>query len=372
MNNYSNQKGKSDCTEAENRRFSTAYKQAMEPITVSPELRERILRLQDRKIQPYWVKVIKATACAAACLAIVLTGHSWLTSSSQNLSISENTGASTTAYSLAGGSAAGSSTDDSRHSSTETADGSSAMAQAAETEQALQPTEDFSEEGAQQPETATAEPQETEPSTSSQAEGTASSVTDDGRQTNTTSTAVPDEPRPSSSDSQTSSLPETADETTAITEQPEGKDARPNQTSTQTTTQTAENGTQIANPMVPCSSVDEAEATLGWEVTAPDLSQASLTLINGSMFQASWEDGSLYRVARTSIWGTDISGDYNTYNCTLESSTGNVSIMMKGDSEDEYTLLTWVDDGFSYAWSCGTGMTRSDAEAFVQSILTTP
>lgn len=334
----------------------------MEPITVSPELRERILRLQNRKIQPYWIKVMKTTACAAACLAIVLAGRSWLTSSSQNLSISENTGVSTTAYSLAGGSAESSATDDSGHAAADTTDGASAAVEASEPGQTAQQSEAA----------AAAEPQETEPSTSSQAEGTASSVTDDGRQTNTTSTAVPDEPRPSSSDSQTSSLPETADETTAITEQPEGKDARPNQTSTQTTTQTAENGTQIANPMVPCSSVDEAEATLGWEVTAPDLSQASLTLINGSMFQASWEDGSLYRVARTSIWGTDISGDYNTYNCTLESSLDNITIMMKGDSEDQYTLLTWVDDGFSYAWSCGTGMTRSDAEAFVQSILITP
>ena len=242
------------------------------------------------------------------------------------------------------------------------------MAQAAETEQAIQPTEDFSEEGPQQPETATAEPRETESSAHSQAEGTTSSAMDDNGQTNTATGQLQ---QPTSSDSQTSSPPEMADGTATV-EQPGSKDTYSNQTATQTTTQTADNSTQIANPMVPCSSVEEAEATLGWEITAPDLSQASLSLINGSMFQASWEDGSLYRVARTSIWGTDISGDYNAYNCTLESSTGNVSIMMKGDSEDEYTLLTWVDDGFSYAWSCGTGMTRSDAEAFVQSILTTP
>ena len=147
MNNYSNHKGKSDCTESEVRRFSSAYKQAMEPITVSPELRERILRLQDKKIQPRWIKIVRTTACAAACLTIVLAARGWLVTESQNLSISNESTASTAAYSGTDSSAIADSPEtgsaDAGQQSGETSgDGSlSAQSESAEIEEAAQPEE---------------------------------------------------------------------------------------------------------------------------------------------------------------------------------------------------------------------------------------
>ncbi len=371
MNNYSNHKGKSDCHEAESRRFSAAYKQAMQSVTVSPELRERILRLQDKKIQPYWIKVVKTTACAAACLTIVLAARSWLTTESRDLSISSNSaGASTAVYSLSGGSAA---PDSSESNGAASSQESGAAFAAASSEQTAPAETDgvLSEEAAQQTET-TADPREATSSTSSQpSEDVSSSTASRNNQTHTAQTGNPDESASQGTSSQASdidSVPQTIDEMAPMNDQPDGE----NSSTSQTTTQVSGNSTQLANPMVPCSSVQEAEATLGWSISAPDLSQASLTLINGSLFEASWEDGRYYRMARTSTWGTDISGDYNTYDCELQVTIGQISLTMKGNAEDAYTLLTWVDDGFSYAWSSNTGMTRADAEAFVQSILTTP
>ena len=375
MNNYSNHKGKSDCTESEIRRFSSAYKQAMEPITVSPELRERILRLQDQKVQPRWIKVVRTTACAAACLTIVLAARSWLVTQSQNLSISNESVSSTAAYSLAGSTGSGSAEAGADHETVTTDSGSSAAADQAEPEQAVP------EQAAVVPSTQQTDSEETpEQQAVTPKEAPSSAVSEPAQESSRNET---DSGKSGSSQagngtgsneagdsSQTAYSTVTPQETASVTAPASDEPNAADSTDSHMTAQISGNGTSIANPIVSCSSAEEAETLLGWSIVSPDLAGADLSLINGSLFQASWEDGQCYRMARTSEWSADISGDYNQYACSVVQETNRFTLTMKGDAEDAYTLLTWTDDQFSYSWSTsGAGMTQADAESFVQSIV---
>ena len=386
MNNYSNHKGKSDCTESEVRRFSSAYKQAMEPITVSPELRERILRLQDKKIQPRWIKIVRTTACAAACLTIVLAARGWLVTESQNLSISNESTASTAAYSGTDSSAiAGSpetgSADAGQQSGETSGDGSlSAQSESAEIEEAAQP-EEAAAPSSQQADSATASEQTVSPKEKMPSSGTSepaveSSHTDTDNSkvysSSTTAGTAGEENDGSSQAAFNSVIPqETSGVTAPASDQPDTAGS----VGSHTTAPVSGSGTAVVNPSSSCSSAEEAEAVLGWSIVSPDLTGASLSLIDGSLFQASWENGQCYRMARTSEWGADISGDYDQYPCSVVQTVNNISLTMKGNSEDAYTLLTWTDGEYSYSWSSGdtdTGMTQADAQSFVQSIVTNP
>ena len=337
MNNYSNHKGKSDCTESEVRRFSSAYKQAMEPITVSPELRERILRLQDKKIQPRWIKIVRTTACAAACLTIVLAARGWLVTESQNLSISNESTASTAAYSEGNAAVAGSSksrqTDAKQQENTAYDDsGSPDQPESAEVEPA-QP-EKAAAPSLQQADSA-AMPQQTdrpeeEPPSSDTSEAAAEiSHADTGSaqvySSSASAQAADEEPEDSSQTSFNSVIPEeTSGAAAPVSDQTDtaGSGGQP-------VVQISGNDAAATNPLTSCSSVEEAEAVLGWSVVLPDLTGANLSLIDGSLFQASWEDNQCYRMARTSIWGTDISGDYNQYSCSVLQTVNNISLTMK-------------------------------------------
>lgn len=378
MNNYSNHKGKSDCIESEIRRFSSAYKQAMEPITVSPQLRERILRLQDQKIQPRWIKIVRTTACAAACLTIVLAARGWLVTESQNLSISNQSGSSTATYSLAGNSVSDSAEPGQENETVTMDDSSSIESDQPETEEVVQ-DEATMAPSTQQTDSAAASEQTVSPkkvpssNVSEPANETSHNKADDGK------TYIPQ-----ASDGAGNNANSGSSQTTYITDAPQGmsnetapaSDDQPETTDTadsHTTAQVSGSGTWIANPSVSYSSTAEAEKILGWSIAAPDLTGASLSLINGSLFQASWEDGQCYRMARTSEWSADISGDYNQYACAVIQETDRFTLTLKGNAEDAYTLLTWTDDQFSYSWSStGSGMTQADAEAFVQSIVSNP
>ena len=378
MNNYSNHKGKSDCNEAEIRRFSSAYKQAMEPVTVSPELRERILRLQDKKIQPRWIKIVRTTACAAACLTIVLAARSWLVTESQNLSISNQSGSSTAAYSLAGNSVSDSAEPGQENETVTMDDSSSIESDQPETEEAVE------DEATMAPSTQQADSAAPSEQTVSPKKVPSSNVSEPADKTSRNETDSGKAYAPQNSDgagnnanSDSSQITYNADAPQEISNEtaPASND-QPEITGSagsHTTTQAAGSGTSIANPSISCSSTEEAEKLLGWSIASPDLTGASLSLIDGSLFQASWEDGQCYRIARTSEWGADISGDYSQYTCSVVQSTDSFTLTLKGNAEDAYTLLTWTDDEFSYSWSSsGAGMTQADAESFVQSIVSNP
>lgn len=341
----------------EQERFSDAYKRAMDGVTMSPQLRERVLRLQNKKPEPLILRVARPIACAAACLAVVIAARSWLKTENFTFDTADTTEAAARSFS----SEAIVSSTHADYAPETAAESYGAADEAA----SAAPAEDSKNEAAPEEQQAAA---------------------NDANDTNDTGdgaaeAAVPTEGGAQSSGYAASSEPYVLGAHTDMPEnEPEGgvlpeeeTDGEPeSKESKDVLNELSENGgglMGIANPLVSYDSVQEAETVLGWTVKLPPLPEIfSVTLISGSLFEVDWDNGnSYYRMAKAEL-GSDISGDYNSYPITTTVENG-YALQLRGDAQDAYRLLTWQDGGYSYAYYSDAPMTADEARSLVEQIL---
>ena len=334
------------------RSFSENYCRSMDRITLSPELRERILQLEKKKRAPRWLRVVKPVAAVAACFVVLAAVKNISGVNFSALSTAEapetaaDRAADTTAYTTGAG---------------EMNDIPSV--ESADEDIREEISEDISEGISEDTENAGADsdngvaayslsPDEAVPEENSQESAPSSKENDSGA---SVSVHIPPEVLGESIPSDRS----------AGSEEAESDNAQ---------SYSSASSHMIVNPMVGYETLSEAEAVLGWSVKAPPLDDASIYLINGSLFEADWTDGSYYRMGKTELLGSDVSGDYNSYDYaeteTIDGIHGSITVYLSGDSENSLTLLIWSDDTYSYAYYAGTPMTHEQTLDFLEEQLT--
>lgn len=110
--------------------------------------------------------------------------------------------------------------------------------------------------------------------------------------------------------------------------------------------------TQIANPFIPCNTMEEAEKISG--LTLPLLDMAEMKteiyaikdeLVEVIYFDADGEEK--FRIRRGA--GTeDVSGDYNIYSVNKMETIGGFEVTLKGE-EAGYSAAVWTDGKCAYA-----------------------
>ncbi|MCR5770237.1 MAG: DUF4367 domain-containing protein [Butyrivibrio sp.] len=116
----------------------------------------------------------------------------------------------------------------------------------------------------------------------------------------------------------------------------------------------------IANPIVECSNLEEAEILTGFDMDCPDSIYGSDTqkayVIDQQMIEVQYVDGEEEKASIRKAKGSeDISGDFNSYDTEKTVTINGADVTIKGNG-NLYYLATWNSQGYSYAVSVTDGM----------------
>ena len=110
----------------------------------------------------------------------------------------------------------------------------------------------------------------------------------------------------------------------------------------------------IANPFSEYDKPEEAEKAAGFSFAVPEEAAGGkpsvYRVIPGQLYEIIFRgnDGNEILRLRKGPGENDISGDYNDYSSTSAETIDGRVVTMRGVEEDIY-LVTWVEDGYSYA-----------------------
>ena len=124
---------------------------------------------------------------------------------------------------------------------------------------------------------------------------------------------------------------------------------------------TEENTESIANPVVEYKTYNEASKAAGFDLDTPDLASVDYSVISGQIFQITSKD-TYIRKAKGS---DDISGDYTDYLETKSETVSGKDVTLKGEN-GKINLITWADGGYSYCVGFKSGVSRAEADLYIQ------
>lgn len=121
-------------------------------------------------------------------------------------------------------------------------------------------------------------------------------------------------------------------------------------------------GVQVVPDIVEVASAEELSERVGFEVgdvqALPfEPTETIYTAYWGEMAEIQYRNGEAEAVFRKSAGTEDISGDFNSYDAVQESTIGDITATLKGNS-GTYMLAIWSKDGFSYSLSISSGATE--------------
>ena len=362
--------------------FKEEYKLSMDKETMSPELKSRILTAAEEKKQTnhsirYIKPIMTAAMTAAACFVLFFTANEWFDGTESTISVVES---ASSEYSMESDLSLASeatepveqksfSDDSSDLPSSESIDSSDTeitsspssavyrLADELDSEELTEPQSDISESSTLQSETQNIpsesknEPVQNEriPPSVLGASIPASELSDSEKNNDENSSV-----EASFETSEDNSL---LDDSSALSEE-----NAPAVVSDEAET------TFVPNPITSYETISDAETVLGWKVKTPALEGASFYLISESLFEVDWENGDYYRMAITSQWGTDISGDYRPYRFSMTETLNGITVTLSGNESDSYNLLIWQDGEYSFAFYSSSPLTLTEAETLLKSI----
>lgn len=130
---------------------------------------------------------------------------------------------------------------------------------------------------------------------------------------------------------------------------------------------------QYVNPFMEFDTLEEAESTVGFDITIPeayeDYSELSFFVADGRILEIQYYDsddnrGLLVRKAKGS---EDISGDYTEYSDVSEIQTAAGAVTIKGN-DGEYNLAVWTFGEYSYSVFVGSGVSEDELKNIVEEI----
>ena len=353
--------GISNRPDGEIRRFSPVYKQSLEQIEMSEELRSRILStvpaIASKNPKKQW---IKAAGGLAACLVAVVAAGSLVPRMEFSLTVEDNAACETVSSAAATAEAPPIGMSGDGEASPEEAPAGTAVSESAaggidSGTPAGQPETDAAPEAESSPDTGS-EGEEGSPETAEPAEtGYADASGEAGTAPAGNGISLYGAGEDSLSPSQ-------------ATSESAGDGAEAREAGGTASSGSGSANALLPNPAVSYPSAEEAFAALGWAVTLPEGVSGSVSVTDGSLFQLDMADGGCYRAGETRTWGEDVSGDFNSYAYDVRIETDGLSLRLRGEEAGQATLISWTDGSFSYSYAAPAAMTEEEAITFAKSI----
>ena len=147
---------------------------------------------------------------------------------------------------------------------------------------------------------------------------------------------------------------------------------------TSSTDEAGDMSTQIANPFVECSSMEEAANIAGFALNAPDMlegySGKLIQVVPGEMLQIFYtdtnEEEDIYRevMVRKAPGTEGIRGDYGDYvEETVEEVDGRM-VTLRGTEGWGISNASWTSEDYSYYVSANIGIPKEDFIALISQI----
>ena len=150
-------------------------------------------------------------------------------------------------------------------------------------------------------------------------------------------------------------------------------DKTANEEEDMTTTDVADDGAQIANPMQEYGSAEELSDAVGF--TVKGIGELPFTVKETLYFtyddtlaeiRYTGDDQEVY-FRKSQGDDEDNSGVYNTYSQETTITVENTEITCKGEN-DVYELAIWQHDGYSYSISLQTGISLEELQAMIETV----
>ena len=129
---------------------------------------------------------------------------------------------------------------------------------------------------------------------------------------------------------------------------------------------------QSGNPYAEYDTLEEAENTIGFEISVPDsyggYTEPYYAVIEGKILEVQYYNGDdRGMIIRKSRGSEDISGDFNEYNTVTETEVNGNTVTIKG-SGDEFSLALWVSGDYSYSVSVSSGISENELKEIIEKI----
>lgn len=131
--------------------------------------------------------------------------------------------------------------------------------------------------------------------------------------------------------------------------------------------------TQIPNPWLDVVTMDEAEALLGYGMTAPEtvagLSHSAIRALNDSdkILEIQYGGDDDRASLRKGTGSEDISGDYTNYAKTETVTVGDIAVTEKGDGENVFSAV-WTKGDYSYSFFSTVGVSADALAGLIAGI----
>ncbi len=129
---------------------------------------------------------------------------------------------------------------------------------------------------------------------------------------------------------------------------------------------------QSGNPYAEYNTLEEAEKTVGFDITVPDsygeYTELFYAVIEGKTLEVQYyhgDDRGMY--IRKAHGSENISGDFNEYNTVTETEVNGNTVTIKGNG-DEFSLALWVSGDYSYSVSVSSGISESALKEIIEKI----
>lgn len=129
---------------------------------------------------------------------------------------------------------------------------------------------------------------------------------------------------------------------------------------------------QSGNPYAEYDTLEEAENTIGFEISVPDsyggYTEPYYAVIEGKILEVQYYNGdNRGMVIRKSRGSEDISGDFNEFDNITETDVNGSTVTIKG-SGDEFSLALWVSGDYSYSVSVSSGISENALKEIIEKI----
>lgn len=129
---------------------------------------------------------------------------------------------------------------------------------------------------------------------------------------------------------------------------------------------------QYGNPYAEYDTLEEAENTIGFEISVPDsyseYTEPYYAVIEGKILEVQYYNGDDRGMIISKSRGSeDISGDFNEYNTVTETEVNGNTVTIKGNG-DEFSLALWVSGDYSYSVSVSSGISKNALKEIIEKI----
>ena len=129
---------------------------------------------------------------------------------------------------------------------------------------------------------------------------------------------------------------------------------------------------QSGNPYAEYDTLEEAENTIGFEISVPDsyggYTEPYYAVIEGKILEVQYYNGDdRGMIIRKSRGSEDISGDFNEFDNITETDVNGSTVTIKGNG-DEFSLALWVSGDYSYSVSVSSGISENALKEIIEKI----